>query len=182
MIILASQSPRRKEILSVLFGDIHIKTNNHEESYKSVRPSSVVMEIAKKKVIGIGTNDDVVIGADTIVYYEGEFLGKPKDEEDAKRILGKLSGNTHYVYTGVAIKTQGKTITFYDKSKVIFNRLSNEFIEEYVRGGSPMDKAGAYGVQDGGLVKKYVGSYTNILGLPVEKLKDVLYSLEVEVK
>ncbi|MDY5439984.1 MAG: Maf family protein [Eubacteriales bacterium] len=182
MIILASQSPRRKEILSVLFGDIHIKTNNHEESFRSVRPSSAVMEIAKKKVIGVGTNEDVVIGADTIVYYKGEFLGKPKDEEDAKRILRKLSGNTHYVYTGVAIKTKGKTITFYDKSKVIFNKLSNEFIEKYVSSGSPMDKAGAYGVQDGGLVKKYVGSYTNILGLPVEKLEDTMRSLKVEVK
>ncbi len=182
MIILASQSPRRKEILSSLFGDIHIKTNNHEESFKSVRPSYAVQEIARKKVIGVGTSEDVVIGADTIVYFKGEFLGKPKSENDAKRILKMLSANTHYVYTGVAVKTQGKTITFYDASKVIFNDLTEEFIDEYVKSGSPMDKAGAYGIQDGGLVKRYEGSYTNILGLPAEKLKDCIGSLEVEEK
>ena len=183
MIILASKSPRRKEIVSNLFGDINIQTYNVEETYKSIRPSSIVMELSKKKIKPIIANDDdIVISADTIVYYKGEILGKPKDEKDAYRMLSMLSNKTHSVYTGVTIKKGNKTDTFYDKSEVKFKELTKQEILDYINTGSPKDKAGSYGIQDKWLIDHYIGSYTNILGLPVEKLIDELKKFNVEVK
>lgn len=182
MIILASKSPRRKEIVSNLFGDINIQTSNVEETYKSVRPSSIVMELSRKKIKPIkATDKDIVISADTIVYYKGEILGKPKDDKDAYRMLNMLSNKTHSVYTGVTIKKGNKIDTFYDKSEVKFIKLTDKDILDYIKTGSPKDKAGSYGIQDKWLIDHFTGSYTNILGLPVEKLIDELKKFDVEV-
>ena len=116
----------------------------------------------------------MIISADTIVYKDGKIYGKPKDKSQAKEFLRELNGDKHLVYTGVAIYFNGKIYSFFDRSAVLFNRLSEEDIEEYVNGGSPMDKAGAYGIQDEEVVAAYKGSYTNIVGLPMEKLRDKL--------
>lgn len=183
MIILCSKSPRRKELLSGLFGDINIQAQNTDENYHSVRPSYVVREIAKSKLDGVIVgDDDVAISADTLVYFRGEYLGKPKDKHDAKRMLSMLSGNTHSVYTGVAIRYKGKVTVFYDKSQVKFKRLGEKDIDDYILSGSPMDKAGSYGIQDKWLIDSFTGSYDNILGLPTEKLVSVLKKLGVVVK
>ena len=117
----------------------------------------------------------LVLGADTVVCLGGEILGKPKDAEDAKRMLRLLSGRVHSVITGVCVARKGAVRTEYDETLVTFHELSEELIEQYVASGNPLDKAGAYGIQDGyPLVKSYEGSYTNVVGLPVELVKIML--------
>ena len=106
--------------------------------------------------------------------FGGQVLGKPKDAQDARNTLKRLSGKTHYVITGVCVQNKFKKLIGYDKTEVKFNALSEEFIKNYVAGGSPLDKAGSYGIQDGGLVKEYYGSYTNVMGLPVTLTKKLL--------
>ncbi|MDE6613993.1 MAG: Maf family protein, partial [Clostridia bacterium] len=122
-------------------------------------------------------SQDLIISADTIVYKNGQIFGKPKDRAQAIDYLNRLNGAKHFVYTGVAICYKGKITTFYDKSAVYFKKLTEREIKDYVDGGSPMDKAGAYGIQDKEVVESFCGSYTNIVGLPMEKLKDKLQSI-----
>jgi len=123
-----------------------------------------------------------VLGSDTVVALGKKILGKPKDEADATRMLKSLSGRKHCVWTGVcfAYTQKGKTKlkTFAVKTAVYFNELSEEWIKAYVAGGSPMDKAGAYGIQDGGLVNEIKGSYSNVVGLPVERCKKAVQQIE----
>ena len=118
--------------------------------------------------------DATVIGADTVVVFGGRIIGKPKDEKQAFDILKELSGKTHSVYTGVCVVRGGKKKAFVRKSRVLFFPLTDERINSYIATGSPMDKAGAYGIQDSGFVKKIRGSYSNVMGLPVEKLRKIL--------
>lgn len=118
--------------------------------------------------------DATVIGADTVVVFGGRIIGKPKDEKQAFDILKELSGKTHSVYTGVCVVRGGKEKAFVRKSRVLFFPLTDERINSYIATGSPMDKAGAYGIQDSGFVKKIRGSYSNVMGLPVEKLRKIL--------
>lgn len=115
-----------------------------------------------------------VIGCDTVVVFGGEVLGKPKDRADAIATLKKLSDKTHYVITGVCVRSVFKKLVAFDKTEVRFNKLSDEFIERYVDGGSPMDKAGSYGIQDDGVVKEYFGSFTNVVGLPVTLVRKMI--------
>ena len=153
-----------------------------EEVVGEVSPRVYVEELAKRKALEVSIRPEnegkIVIGSDTVVAFEEKILGKPSDEEDAFRMLKMLSGKEHAVYTGVCFactkggKTRIKTSS--DKTAVYFNRLSNEWISEYVAGGSPMDKAGAYGIQDGGLVDKIEGSYTNVVGFPVELVEKMM--------
>ena len=110
--------------------------------------------------------------------FRGEILGKPKDAADAAATLKMLSGKTHYVITGVCVRNKYRKLIKYDKTEVKFNVLSERFINEYVAGGSPLDKAGSYGIQDGGLVDKYYGSYTNVVGLPVALVRDMLREIQ----
>ena len=120
----------------------------------------------------------MIIGSDTVVAFDGKVLGKPKDEADAFRMLKMLSGKAHAVYTGVCFACQGENGYYADvraaKTDVYFENLTDEWIAEYIRGGSPMDKAGAYGIQDGGLVQKIEGSYTNVVGFPIELVKEMM--------
>ena len=182
MIILASGSPRRSKILKDAGVEFLVKVSEIDErsiNVNKLKPHEMVMEIAKQKALSVSINhqNDIVIGADTGVFLENEFFGKPVDSEDAVRMLEALSGKTHNVITGVAI-VKGETIkSFYSKSKVTIKKLNEIEIREYVSTGEPLDKAGAYAIQDmgGSLVKKYEGDYFNIVGLP---LKEVLKTLE----
>lgn len=175
--ILASASPRRKELFSLIVSDFEIISAKSEEKYNmSLFPEQVACAVAEHKcdeVFSLNT-DAVVVGCDTIVVFNGEILGKPKDGEDAFNTLKKLSGQTHFVITGVCVRSRYKKLVEYDKTEVKFNFLTDEFIKSYVESGSPLDKAGAYGIQDGGLVKEYFGSYTNVVGLPVTLVKKML--------
>lgn len=176
-IILASASPRRRELLSQIVKDFQIIPAVGEEVADNyLSPERVACKLAENKCAEVfGKNSDgLVIACDTIVVYKGAILGKPKSAEDAVSTLQMLSGQTHSVITGVCVRCKNKKITDYDRTEVRFNALSEEFIKSYVAGGSPMDKAGSYGIQDGGIVQSYSGSYTNVVGLPVELVKKIL--------
>lgn len=186
--MLASASPRRKELLAELIPEFEIIPSMADENVKKRFSAMLVLTLAQRKASEVALRPEnegkIVIGSDTVVSFWGKALGKPKDEEDAFRMLKALSGKKHAVYTGVclAYQKEGKYryIAKTEKTLVYFNKLSNEWIKEYIAGGSPMDKAGAYGIQDGGLVKKIKGSYTNVVGLPVELLEKMLKQAEKE--
>lgn len=176
-VILASASPRRRQLLKELIPTFDIIPAKGAERVKEgIPPEEVACALATQKCSEVFAchPESIVIGCDTIVVFEGTILGKPKDKQDALRMLTMLSGKTHEVITGVCIRKGDSKWVEYEKSVVEFNSLTQEFIERYIEGGSPMDKAGAYGIQDGGVVKRYVGSYSNIVGLPLERLKKML--------
>lgn len=180
MLILASASPRRKEILGELIDNFEIIPAKGEENADgATTPEAVVKTLARQKareVFGLPqAKGKAVLGADTVVALDGEILGKPKDEADALRMLTALSGRTHEVYTGVCLITaDGKERTEADCTKVRFFTLTEAQIRAYIQTGSPMDKAGAYGIQDGGLVENIEGSFTNVVGLPKELCEEML--------
>ncbi len=187
--VLASASPRRKQLLAEVIADFEIIPSLADESKQTAEsPKALVIELAKLKAGEVAHRPEnegkVVIGSDTIVAFEGKVLGKPMDEADAFRMLKMLSGNKHAVYTGVCVMRvkDGKTQCFteVDGTDVYFEELSDEWIHAYIAGGSPMDKAGAYGIQDGGLVKRIEGSYTNVVGFPVKLIKKLLEKVEKE--
>lgn len=187
MIILASNSPRRKELLGGL--DMEFRTwviPNIDESYPDTLKAEDVAEyIAQKKAIPYFNDehieavddDDIVLTADTVVILDGEVMGKPKDEDDACRMLRRLSGKTHHVITGVCLRTTTKTRHFSVKTDVTFAHLTNEQIQYYVAKYRPLDKAGSYGVQEwiGYVgVTRLEGSYFNVMGLPVQRIYEEL--------
>lgn len=178
-VYLASKSPRRRKLLKQLnirftsFSvDADEKILTNELPYKAVlRLSKEKLNKAKKKVKGGG----VIITADTIVVLNNKIIGKPVNEEDAFNILNKLSGRTHIVYTGYSVynSANDKIISEYEKTKVTFRKLNKQEILDYIKTGSPMDKAGAYGIQDdfgAVFIKKINGCYYNVVGLPLAKL------------
>ena len=181
-IYLASKSPRRRKLLKQLnlkfksFGidiDETVKRNENP-SNAVVRLSREKLEIAKRKKL-----NGIIITADTIVVLVKKILGKPKNEKDAFDILKLLSGRTHIVYTGFSVynSINQKTISEYEKTEVTFRKLSDQEILEYIASGSPMDKAGAYGIQDdfgAVFIKKINGCYYNVVGLPLAKLYHAL--------
>ncbi len=182
-LILASGSPRRKELLRGLIPDFEVLPARGEEKTDFSRPPyEVVKALAAGKAREIAglfaAADGAVLGADTAVAIDGEILGKPKDETDAFRMLSRLSGRTHEVFTGVCLivpTKAGETVRVeYARTAVKFKTLSAEEIRAYIATGSPMDKAGAYGIQDGGLVEGIAGSYTNVVGLPTELCREML--------
>lgn len=180
-VILASGSPRR-ELLTKIYKDFEVITSDADETVADNNPAEIVKELSKRKAEAVfnelenASEDIIVIGADTIVYYDGEVLGKPQDEEEAKAMLSMLSERTHQVYTGVtfiAVKNGKKTInSFADKTDVEFYFIDKFDIADYVATGSPLDKAGAYGIQDefAKHVKRIDGDYNNVVGLPVARL------------
>lgn len=179
-VVLASESPRRRELLAGLGMNFVTCSSNVKEYFDPLLPiEEALMNVALAKAKG-GLDhypNDVIIGADTIVVIDGEILGKPKDNEDAKRMLQLLSGRTHHVYTGVAILYQGEVDTFYEDTEVTFYELDEEMIDNYIATKEPRDKAGAYGIQSKGsiLVKKINGDYNNVVGLPIASLYRHLY-------
>ncbi len=168
--ILASASPRRKELLSQILNKFEVIPSCADEKVNiSLFPEQMACALAESKcdaVFALHPNT-TVIGCDTVVVFGKEVLGKPKDKTDAVKTLKMLSGKTHYVITGVCVRNRFKKVVDFDRTEVKFNILTDEFIQNYVNSGSPMDKAGSYGIQDGGIVKEYFGSYTNVVGLPV---------------
>lgn len=177
-IILASNSPRRKELLSGLDINYEIKTlPDIDESYPDyLKGDEVATYISKEKAnayLNLLEDDSLLITADTIVLLDGKVYGKPIDEADAKHMLGDLSGKTHHVLTGVCITTKTKQKTFTVSSEVRFAKLDEDEIDYYVTKYKPLDKAGAYGVQEwiGYIAVEYIsGSYYNIMGLPIQRL------------
>ncbi len=188
--ILASASPRRKELLSQAGLEFEILTSDAEEVITKEIPSEVVVELATAKAENVlikiketpkDADTFVIIGADTVVVYKDEILGKPKDEEDAYNMLSMLAGRTHQVYTGVCllIKENGKLRrkSFYESTDVTFYPVSRQDIKRYVDTKDPMDKAGAYGIQGPFAihVKGICGDYNNVVGLPIARLYHELY-------
>lgn len=181
--ILASASPRRKELFGEIVARFEIIPATGEEKVDGEKDCvSLVKKLATQKAREVASlpvsENKAVLGADTIVVLAGEVLGKPKDEADAVRMLTALSGNVHEVYTGVCISFPNekgrREIAGFDCTRVAFENLTKEQILAYVKTGSPMDKAGGYGIQDGGLVKQIYGSFSNVVGLPKEFLLEIL--------
>lgn len=185
-IILASASPRRHELLLQLNLNFKVQPSGCQEIITQILPKDVVLELATQKALDVyekslttlkGNKDDfLVIGADTIVAYGNNILGKPKDEKDAANMLFTLQGNQHQVYTGVCVllyKDQKQTTyTFYESTQVSMYPMSQEEITQYILTKEPLDKAGSYGIQ--GLCAKYIkeikGDYNNVVGLPIGRL------------
>ena len=138
------------------------------------------MDLAKRKGETVTPDGRIVISSDTLVYRGGKYYGKPTCRADALRMLRELSGVWHSVYTGVCIRTDEEEIAFYDRADVLFYALSDDDIERYVDEYDPLDKAGAYGVQDGVVVREYKGSFDTIMGLPTEKLGTILEKMGVK--
>lgn len=173
-IILASASPRRKEILELADLEFDVMPSDAQEITTKTAPNEVVMELASIKAKDIykkSEKQSMIVGADTVVAYQGQILGKPTDEADAKRMLTMLSGQTHEVYTGVCVIEDGKTKTFYEETKVTFYEISDEQIDYYIKTGEPMDKAGSYGIQGKAAVfiKGIEGDYYNVVGFPIAR-------------
>ena len=197
-IVLASASPRRRELLSQIGVEFEVKPADGEERIISTEPSKVVEELSGQKAMftakalekenGHVPEGCIVLGADTIVSYEGRILGKPSDKEDAIQMLSMLQGNTHQVYTGVTVlkEKQGswKSHTFFECTDVIFYPVTREEIVEYVNSGDPMDKAGSYGIQGawGAYVKGIHGDYNNVVGLPVARLIHEMKKIGIDLR
>ena len=170
MLILASGSPRRKQLLALITEDFSVRPTGCDESLICADPEQRVLELALRKARAAELlPNDVVLAADTIVALDDEILEKPADEDDARRMLRALSGRAHMVYTGVAVRTEHEMRSFCQKTAVAFWPLEQAFIDAYVRSGEPMDKAGAYGIQGKGalLVRSIEGDFFNVMGLPV---------------
>lgn len=179
MLILASKSPRRTEILDLLQLEHRCVPSNVSENIDGICDISAVAEtlaVRKAQDIFLKNNEDTVIGADTIVTVDNEILGKPKDIADAKRMLRLLSGKTHIVYTGVSVINKEKSVSFTSENYVTFYSLSEKEIEEYIISGEPMDKAGAYAIQGIGakFVKSLNGDFFAVMGLPAARLYNEL--------
>lgn len=179
VIILASQSPRRKKLLQQIGISFSVEPSTCDESYDdNEAPSKIVQMLAERKALDVAQSkkDALVIGADTIVVFKNKILEKPKTQREAAGMLRSLSGASHSVLTGVSLVRTDKKgnilakETFFEQTMVYFGNLDESEIEAYVSGGSPMDKAGAYGIQDdwGTLfVKRIEGDYNNVVGLPL---------------
>lgn len=179
--ILASGSPRRRELLEMLgVPDLTIRpATGPERATPGAGPEQTVRELSLHKAQEVAQTcapEDIIIAADTIVYLDGAILGKPKDHDDAVRMLTALSGREHIVYTGVAVLRGGELRQAAEQTAVRFRALTPAEIERYIATGEPMDKAGAYGVQSLGalLVERIDGDFYNVMGLPVEKLGQCL--------
>ena len=180
-IILASQSPRRKELLERMgIQDFEtISPNVDESAFHGLPPEELVRRLSAEKaaaVAGKVGEDAIVIAADTVVALEGAVLGKPADELDAFKMLSALSGVRHQVYTGVTVCRGGEKQTAHEVTDVTFRELSEREIEDYISTGEPMDKAGSYGIQGGAALfcEGIRGDYYNVMGLPVCRLGQVL--------
>ncbi len=173
-LVLASASPRRKELLKFICDEFEVKPADADETLpEGIAAGNAAEYLATVKAKSIGNIDNsAVIGCDTVVVIDEKILGKPSDRENCREMLKSLSGKSHYVYTGVCIICNGETVSFTEKTEVVFHELSDREIEEYMDTGEPFDKAGGYGIQGKGslLVKEIHGNYFNVVGLPVSRL------------
>ncbi len=176
-VILASASPRRQELIKLIFNSVEILPADCDETLpEGIGAREAVEYLSKIKneaSARLTEKENLIISADTVVSVDDEILGKPVDKEDARRMISLLSGKVHQVYTGVTLSLNGKTKTFSEKTDVEFFFLTEDEIEEYISSSEPYDKAGAYGIQGkaGLLVKGINGDYYNVVGFPVARLK-----------
>ena len=172
-IVLASASPRRRELLHQAGIPAEIRPAAGEERARAKTPAALVKALSRHKAEEIAADEPdgtVVLGADTVVVLDGTILGKPKDREDACRMIRLLQGRSHWVYTGVTlVQRGGRSVSFYEKTAVRVYPMTEAEIQNYVSGGEPMDKAGAYGIQGtfGAYIRGIRGDYTNVVGLPL---------------
>lgn len=184
-LILASQSPRRKELLGLLGIPFEIQVSQADETMDPHGdPAQQVAQVSRRKALAIQNGEDaVVIAADTIVVCDGEILGKPHSKEDACRMLSLLSGRSHQVMTGMTVMRGDRIESHTEITEVFFRQISEKEIIRYVESGEPMDKAGAYGIQGGAALfaEKLQGDYYNVMGLPVCRLTQMLKSAAPEL-
>lgn len=190
-VILASGSPRRKKLLEQLHFPFQVQKSSVDEHYdETLPPAEIVQILARRKAMDVARHfaDAIIIAADTIVVHQDTILGKPPTREAARNMLLQLSGNTHSVFTGVALYSMGspgndRLHTFAEETKVTFGKLNARDINRYVESGSPMDKAGAYGIQDefGAIfVKRIKGDYNNVVGLPLHSFYQAMQNYAPE--
>ena len=197
-IVLASASPRRRELLTLTGVKFQVLPGNIEEKTSSRRPSQMVRELSRQKALAVFESfseeekeKNLVIGADTLVSIDGRILGKPENEKKAEEMLMLLQGNTHQVYTGVTLifreadengKAARRICTFAEKTSVTMYPVSQTEIKDYIATGEPMDKAGAYGIQGrcAAWIRKLAGDYSNVVGLPVGRLWQELKKIDIE--
>ena len=176
-VILASASPRRQELIKLIFDSVEILPADCDETLPDGIGAREAVEylskIKNEASLQLTKKENLIISADTVVSVDDEILGKPVDKEDARRMISLLSGKVHQVYTGVTLSLNGKVKTFSEKTDVEFFDLTEDEIEEYISSSEPYDKAGAYGIQGkaGLLVKGINGDYYNVVGFPVARLK-----------
>ncbi|MEY8236527.1 Maf family protein [Lachnospiraceae bacterium 66-29] len=192
-LILASASLRRKELLEQIGADFKVLAAKGEETAVSTKPERLVLELSAQKASEVaeslpaGADNSIVLGADTIVAFQGEILGKPKNEEDAARMLQMLCGNTHSVYTGVTViiieGEKQQLHSFYEETKVTMYPMTERQISSYINTGEPMDKAGAYGIQGkfAVYIEKIDGDYNNVVGLPVARVYQELRKFGIDL-
>ena len=187
MLILASQSPRRRELLGRITEQFLVRPTGCDESFTCADPAEHARQLALRKcaaAVAESASEDAVIAADTVVFLEGVLLEKPGSKAEARAMLRRLSGHTHIVCTGVAVAYKGETRSFVQQTRVTFHELSDSLIDWYVATGEPMDKAGAYGIQGKGalLVEGIEGDYFNVVGLPVAPLYRLLLEMQVPLE
>ena len=172
-VVLASQSPRRRELLRLIGIPHEVRPADIDETYlPGELPRAHTERLAREKAQRMADSDAIVIGSDTIVVVDGDVLGKPLDVADAARMLRRLSGRSHVVMTAVSVAWQGRVVSDVEEAGVTFHELSDEEIAAYIRTGEPMDKAGAYGIQGYGatIVERVDGDYFAVMGLAVGRL------------
>ena len=188
-IILASGSPRRRELMEMLCpeGLRIIPAVGEEQADPALPPDELVKVLSRRKAEEVAAanaaEDDVVIGADTVVALDGQILGKPRDAADARRMLHALSGRTHSVFSGVTVIRGCRTLSHAERTEVFFRPLSDDEIDRYIATGEPMDKAGAYGAQGWAslFVERLEGDFFNVMGLPLCALGQLLKQLGVNL-
>ena len=181
-ILLASGSPRRRELFTEAGLNFEVVSVDVDETPNEKEPEKVAQELSRRKAVAadrepVSGRNKVIVAADTVVIHNGKVLGKPKDEADAVRMLTELSGAVHDVITGVTILTPGREeVTFSQRTRVRFRPLSEEEIRDYVATGEPMDKAGAYGIQGlgGRLVEGIDGDFNNVVGFPIDRFLAIM--------
>lgn len=185
-VYLASTSPRRKELLSLILSDFRqVSPQTDEKEYPNLTPRQKAVRLSKDKCIAavnhIREKNMVIIASDTVVDLDGKVLEKPKDRQDAVNMISSLSGKTHHVYSAVTVYKNGKIYTFSDDTAVFFTAVPGDVIQQYVDTDEPYDKAGGYAIQGfmGDYIEKIQGDYHNVVGLPVEKLKKLLNFLNI---
>lgn len=179
-VVLASQSPRRRQLLTLIGIDHEVKPANIDETYLAgEEPRSHALRLARGKVQAIATPGQLTIGSDTIVVVDGDVLGKPANAEEAARMLRRLSGRSHIVITAVAVSWRRKVVSDAEEVSVTFRDLTDDDIRAYIATGEPMDKAGAYGIQGFGatIVERVDGDYFAVMGLPLNRLTRLLEPL-----
>ncbi|MFV0505222.1 MAG: Maf family nucleotide pyrophosphatase [Bacteroidales bacterium] len=185
-IILGSKSPRRQELMALLNLKFQVQNIDCEESYPSTLSDSIdiVIYLSQKKAKAYGdvSGNTILITADTLVEYQGQVLGKPTSLEEAKSMLRSLSGKTHLVRTGVSISTHNEIVSFADSSELTFANIEDCEIDYYLHNAPPLDKAGAYGIQEwigAAFMENIKGSYNNVMGLPTHKLYEHLKNINI---